>query len=104
MVIAGENRDRLVALVWLNPDRAKVHAASSTAGASVESLAADSGVADYICHVLNEHNRAAGASEPIAAVAIQTEPPSLAAGEITDKAYINQRAVLENRATVVAAP
>jgi feruloyl-CoA synthase len=27
----------------------------------------------------------------------------LAAGEITDKAYINQRAVLKNRATVVAA-
>jgi feruloyl-CoA synthase len=103
LVIAGEGHDTLVALVWLNPDRARVHAVSSIADASVESLAADSGVAGYICHVLNEHNLAAGASKRISAVAIQTEPPSLAAGEITDKAYINQRAVLKNRATVVAA-
>ncbi|WP_225707665.1 AMP-binding protein [Bradyrhizobium cenepequi] len=103
LIVAGEGHDRLVALVWLNPDRARVHAASSIADASIESLAADSGVAGYICHVLNEHNLAAGTSERISAVAIQTEPPSLAAGEITDKAYINQRAVLQNRATVVAA-
>jgi feruloyl-CoA synthase len=29
------------------------------------------------------------------------EPPSIDAGEITDKGYINQRAVLERRAAVV---
>jgi feruloyl-CoA synthase len=103
LVIAGEGHDTLVALAWLNPDRARVHAASSIADASIESLAADSGIAGYIRHVLSEHNLAAGASQRISAVAIQTEPPSLAAGEITDKAYINQRAVLKNRETVVAA-
>jgi feruloyl-CoA synthase len=31
------------------------------------------------------------------------EPPSLDAGEITDKGYINQRAVLERRAAAVEA-
>jgi len=30
------------------------------------------------------------------------EPPSLDAGEITDKGYINQRAVLARRANLVA--
>jgi feruloyl-CoA synthase len=30
-----------------------------------------------------------------------TEPPSIDAGEITDKGYINQRAVLERRAALV---
>src|SRR5438105_15341178 len=30
-----------------------------------------------------------------------TDPPSIDAGEITDKGYINQRAVLERRATIV---
>ena len=30
------------------------------------------------------------------------EPPSIDDGEITDKAYINQRAVLERRAQLVA--
>jgi feruloyl-CoA synthase len=29
------------------------------------------------------------------------EPPSIDAGEITDKGYINQRAVLARRATLV---
>jgi feruloyl-CoA synthase len=30
-----------------------------------------------------------------------TEPPSIDANEITDKGYINQRAVLERRAALV---
>ena len=30
-----------------------------------------------------------------------TDPPSIDTGEITDKGYINQRAVLERRATIV---
>jgi feruloyl-CoA synthase len=32
-----------------------------------------------------------------------TEPPSIDAGEITDKGYVNQRATLERRAALVAA-
>ena len=32
---------------------------------------------------------------------VMTEPPSIDANEITDKGYINQRAVLEHRATQV---
>jgi len=31
-----------------------------------------------------------------------TEPPSIDAGEITDKGYINQRAVIERRAAILA--
>jgi len=64
-------------------------------------LQADPGVHHYIHRVLHEHNRAAGSCDRISAVAIQTELPSLAAGETTDKAYINQRAVLRNRAAVM---
>ena len=30
-----------------------------------------------------------------------TEPPSIDAGEITDKGYVNQRATLERRQTLV---
>ena len=32
-----------------------------------------------------------------------TEPPSIDAGEITDKGYVNQRATLENRKAQVDA-
>jgi feruloyl-CoA synthase len=34
---------------------------------------------------------------------VMTEPPSIDANEITDKGYINQRAVLERRAALVEA-
>jgi feruloyl-CoA synthase len=101
LAIGGENRDSLVALVWLNPDGAKQHATDVAGTASAENLAADPGVHHYIHRVLHEHNRAAGSCDRISAVAIQTELPSLAAGETTDKAYINQRVVLKNRAAVM---
>jgi feruloyl-CoA synthase len=101
LVIGGENRDSLVALVWLNPDRAKQNATGATGTDAVETLAVDPGVCAYIHRVLDEHNHAATSSARISAVAIQIEPPSLAAGETTDKGYINQRAVLKNRAAIV---
>jgi feruloyl-CoA synthase len=44
-----------------------------------------------------------GSSQCPVVAMIQTEPPSADAGEITDKGYINQRAVLENRPGDVAA-
>jgi feruloyl-CoA synthase len=101
LAIAGENRDSLVALVWLNPERARQHTTGSAGTAGVENLALDPGVREFIRGVLDAHNYPAGASERISAVAIQVELPSLAVGETTDKAYINQRAVLKNRAAIV---
>jgi feruloyl-CoA synthase len=44
-----------------------------------------------------------GSSRRIARFTLLTEPPSLDAGEITDKGYINQRAVLARRAGDVQA-
>jgi hypothetical protein len=49
----------------------------------------------YIRGALDEHKHAATSSARISAGAIQIQPPSLAAGETTDKGYINQRAVLK---------
>jgi feruloyl-CoA synthase len=37
----------------------------------------------------------------IARCILMTEPPSIDASEITDKGYLNQRAVLSKRATLV---
>ena len=45
----------------------------------------------------------AGTSSRIARAMILEEPPSIDAGEITDKGYINQRAVLDRRAALVLA-
>jgi feruloyl-CoA synthase len=97
LVIGGENRDALVALVWLNPDRAIEHVAGPSGDATVECMATDSGIHAYIREVLQRHNQVTGTSERISAVGIEIDLPSLALGETTDKAYINQRAVLKNR-------
>ena len=43
----------------------------------------------------------AGSSTHPVRVLVMSEPPSIDANEITDKGYINQRAVLERRAALV---
>jgi len=43
-----------------------------------------------------------GSSSCVTRVLLLDEPPSIDAGEITDKGYINQRAVLDRRAAEVA--
>ena len=48
----------------------------------------------------NEHNP--GSSSRVARLLVMTGPPSIDHNEITDKGYINQRAVLERRAPEVA--
>jgi feruloyl-CoA synthase len=45
---------------------------------------------------------ATGSSTFAACAVLMAEPPSIDAGEITDKGYINQRAVLDCRAQLVA--
>lgn len=42
-----------------------------------------------------------GSSARIGRVLVITEPPSIDAGEITDKGYVNQRATLERRQALV---
>ena len=59
-------------------------------------------IAARIREGLRAHNRAArSSSRRIARVLLMAEPPSADANEITDKGYINQRAVLERRAALV---
>ena len=86
-VITGHDHDWIGLIIWLTPgqsDSAEVQAAISTALAS--------------------HNAGGGGSSTrIARVAIESAMPSIDAGEITDKGYINQRAVLENRSETVEA-
>jgi feruloyl-CoA synthase len=43
-----------------------------------------------------------GSSNRVCCAILLAEPPSLDAGEMTDKGSINQRTVLENRACLVA--
>ncbi|HEX6836630.1 MAG TPA: feruloyl-CoA synthase, partial [Polyangia bacterium] len=50
---------------------------------------------------LAARNRDAGSSATVRRAIVAGEPPSIDAGEITDKGYLNQRAILERRAALV---
>jgi feruloyl-CoA synthase len=68
----------------------------------VERLAEHPGLRALLHAALARHNTEHGAnSERVARFIVLREPPSIDAGEITDKGYINQRAVLARRADLV---
>ena len=88
-VIAGHNRDELSALLFV---------------ADPGEDAARDELRSFIREALQRFNAESPASSTaIARVSLQFTPPSLDAGETTDKGYINQRRVLENRAETVEA-
>jgi feruloyl-CoA synthase len=85
-VITGHDRDEVGALVFLSPATKDMSqsAVQSRLSAALQKLAQDGGSSTYPARMLILH-----------------EPPSIDANEITDKGYINQRAVLERRAALV---
>ena len=96
IVVAGENRESCALLCWLNPTEA---ARISKTPAS--DLTCDPLVVQFLKDRFREYNETVGSSERICSFSLLKDPPSLAAGEITDKAYVNQRAVLKNRSEQV---
>ncbi|MEI6722826.1 MAG: feruloyl-CoA synthase [Betaproteobacteria bacterium] len=89
-VITGHDREEMGALVFVNP-------------AAVKGLGLDpAGVRARLAAALVKLDAAAtGSSTAPARLLVMDEPPSIDANEITDKGYINQRAVLERRAALV---
>ena len=94
-IIAGENRQWIGMLAWLN-----------TAGCR-KLIGCEAPLAELACHpVLREHVRRAiaqwndahpGSSQKIARVLLLPDSPSIDANEVTDKGYINQRLGLARR-------
>ena len=96
IVIAGENCESCALLCWLNPtEAARISKTPAT------DLTCDPLVVQFLKDRFKEYNETVGSSERIYSFSLLKDPPSLAAGEITDKAYVNQRAVLKNRSEQV---
>ena len=100
-VIAGLDRDDIAALVF--PD---IEACRKLAGLAADAppaaVLADPKVRDEFRKRLDSLARqSTGGSTRICRVVLMAEPPSLDAGEATDKGSINQRAVLGRRAALV---
>jgi feruloyl-CoA synthase len=94
-VITGHDRDEVGVLGWISAP-----AAERALGADARPEA----IAERIRAGIEKHNSENPASSTrIGRLLILTEPPSIDGNEITDKGYINQRAVVERRAELVEA-
>ncbi len=96
VVLTGQDKPFVGALIW-----------PTAAGLAALETDGQPGTAQEKLHtVLAERLKAfnataGGSSRRIGRFVVLTEPPSIDAGEITDKGYINQRAVLERRHAIV---
>lgn len=98
-VISGEERDDLRALLIPNWTRLREIAGPSSA----DPLAAPA-VRAALEKALTDHARAAtGSASRVVAALVLDAPLSFDKGEVTDKGSVNQRAVLRERADLVAA-
>jgi feruloyl-CoA synthase len=93
-VICGQDAEFVSAMAWLHPDYA---ARLDAHGVPEESLRAE-----LTATLQRLAAEGGGSSQRVERLLVLTEPPQLDAGEITDKGYINQSAVRDRRAGLVA--
>jgi len=87
-IICGQDADYVAALAWVNQAEAGERSGTD--------------LREHLAQALGRLNQGAGSASRIERLLLLDEPPSLDAGEITDKGYLNQRACLARRAADVA--
>ena len=99
LVVTGHDRDEIGFLIFPNAAACRQLAKDLPADAPIEKLLAHGAVRQHVARALATLKREGRGSSTYAARALLlTEPPSIDAGEITDKGNINQRAALSRRA------
>jgi feruloyl-CoA synthase len=96
-VIAGHDGDYVAALAWVDHAEAR-----RVCGADDDLRLDDPALREHLARTLEALNDGAGSAGRIERLLLLEAPPSLDAGEITDKGYVNQRRVLDLRAPDVA--
>lgn len=99
-VIVGQDKPYVSVLMWPSP----AALAKLTNQFNGDAAKAFGALAHQAAERLAAFNATAGgSSRRVARALMMSEPPSIDAGEITDKGYVNQRLTLERRANLVAA-
>lgn len=100
--VCGEGREEIGLLAFPNLPAMKSLIGEAADGMGPDEIVADDRVHRALAEKLRAYNAGnPGSSTKVARVLLMTEPPSIDAGEITDKGYLNQRAVLTRRAALV---
>lgn len=102
VVVTGHDRDEIGLLIFPNLEACRKLCGDPLHDAEVSELLASAPLRQRVSSGLAELERTSAGSSTLATRAmLLCEPPSVDTGEITDKGYINQRAVLTRRATLV---
>ena len=100
--VTGENRDEVGLLGFANLEACKAAIGPAAAGLTPAELVAHPAVHEALRAKIAAYNRdRPGSSQRVRRVLLMTDPPDIDAGEITDKGYLNQRAILNARAALV---
>jgi feruloyl-CoA synthase len=101
VVVAGHDRSEIGLLIFPNAVGCAGLCPDLPKETPLAILAADSRVRERVAQALRALSQEAGSCTRAARALLLTEPPSIDANEITDKGYVNQRAVLTRRTTAV---
>lgn len=102
IVVTGHDRDEIGFLIFPNLPECRRLCPGLPADAPVEQVLSNPEVVGRVRQGIASLRQAGGGSSTYPGRALlMAEPPSVEAGEITDKGYINQRAVLTRRADLV---
>lgn len=97
-VITGENREFVGALAWLNIPACRKFLGDDREALSFEEMVRDPKLISALKEKLSDYNAKHPASSTrIQRLMILKTPASIEAGEMTEKGYINQRRVLDQR-------
>ena len=103
VVVAGHDREEICLLVIPDLERCRSLKGTSAAELTPAQLAGEPETIAALREDLQEYNRQnPQSSRRIARAIILDRPPRPESNEITDKGYVNQRAMLDNRAQQVA--
>jgi feruloyl-CoA synthase len=98
VVVAGHDRSEVRVLVFPNIGACRKLCPDLGLNAGPSEIVAHSRVREIVAAGLKSlHDESPATSSHATGALLLTEPPSIDAGEITDKGYINQRAVLNRR-------
>jgi feruloyl-CoA synthase len=102
IVVAGHDREEVGFLIFANPAGCRSLCPDLGPDAPIETVLADARLTTQVISALGVlREDGSGSSRHATRALLMAEPPSIDANEITDKGYINQRAVLTRRAALV---
>lgn len=104
VVVTGHDQPFIGLLGWVNRTAARRVVGRGVDASDPAALVESAELREALRHRLSDYARSSlESSRCVRRLTLLVDPPSLDRGEITDKGYLNQRAVLDTRAAEVAA-